>query len=132
MKSRPAPASLRTRCAMPRPSGIAALLIAMLILPATGQTTRPSTQPSTIPATDRGLKLTERNRLLAELKDARRAGRPADAAALGERVLVLDRTIFGDVHEEVAAALGMLAQLYAEADDWASAVAHRREQVRVR
>src|SRR5437867_3059715 len=61
--------------------------------------------------------LKERDRSAAEYRALAKQGKLAEAIAAAEKMLALERQIFGDVHTEIDASLRILAALHKKRDD---------------
>ncbi|HEX6983918.1 MAG TPA: tetratricopeptide repeat protein, partial [Planctomycetaceae bacterium] len=73
----------------------------------------------------------ELNRLWQQATEFRQVGRPADAIPPVERVLVIERQLFGEIHEEIALTLEALVDLHDQAGDLDAAEQVARERLRV-
>jgi CHAT domain-containing protein/Tfp pilus assembly protein PilF len=74
----------------------------------------------------------ERNLLVAEANRLQRQGKVAEAIAVAQKVLAIERQLFGDVSNDVAESLEWLAGAYQQRDDLAAAAAMRRELLAIR
>src|SRR5204863_5252918 len=72
-------------------------------------------------------RLEERDRQATEARKAEAAGRLAEALAAVERLLVIDREVYGDLHEDVIEALQWRANLHEQRADFATARRDRQE-----
>jgi tetratricopeptide (TPR) repeat protein len=77
-------------------------------------------------------RLRERDRHWAQMQARARSGDLAGAIASARRVLALERSLFGNAHEEVADTLELLANLQVARRDFAGARMSRVEVLRVR
>jgi CHAT domain-containing protein/Tfp pilus assembly protein PilF len=85
-------------------------------------------QPKAAPLTkEQQEKLKERNQLSKEAVKLRTQGKLTEAVAAGEKMLALERQVFGDVHSDVADSLQFLAELHEEQEDFAAARKARQE-----
>jgi tetratricopeptide (TPR) repeat protein len=75
--------------------------------------------------------LKERNRLWEETQKLRAAGKTAAALAAAEAMLALERQVLPADSDEVVGALGWLAELHVEREDFAAATAARREALEI-
>jgi tetratricopeptide (TPR) repeat protein len=66
-------------------------------------------------------KLKERDRLVAQVQEAQRAGKLDDAVAAARKMLALEQEVFGPAHEEVAGTWELLAGLYEAMGSYAEA-----------
>lgn len=65
--------------------------------------------------------LKERGRLEVAARKFQAAGKLADALATAEKVLAVERQVYGDSHVEIAASLQWIAQLHTALEDFATA-----------
>jgi CHAT domain-containing protein/Tfp pilus assembly protein PilF len=72
-------------------------------------------------------KLKERNRLSNEAVALENEGKLREAIAAAEKMLTIERGVFGDVHEDVVDSLKRLARMHERMDDFASAKKARQE-----
>ena len=77
-------------------------------------------------------RLKERDRHKDDLKKAEAAGNLVEAIAAAERMLAVERQVFGNVHDEAAGSLEWLAQLRAEHGDFAAARRDARDALALR
>jgi len=77
-------------------------------------------------------KLKERDRFGAQTRALRKDGKLAEAIAAAEKMLALERQVFGDVHEEVAGSLEQLAEMHQQREDFAAARKAAREVLTIR
>jgi serine/threonine-protein kinase len=77
-------------------------------------------------------RLQERDALLQEMIRFGEQGKLEEAVHAGEKMLALERTIFGEAHVEIASSQEALAQLYEAREDFTSAVKARQEILRIR
>jgi CHAT domain-containing protein len=77
-------------------------------------------------------KLKERNRLVAEANRLQEQGKLAEAIGAAQKMLAIERRLFGDVSNDVAESLEWLAGMYQQRDDFAAATAMRRELLAIR
>jgi tetratricopeptide (TPR) repeat protein len=77
-------------------------------------------------------KLKERDRFGAQTTALRKEGKLVEAIAAAEKMLALERQVFGDVHEEVAGSLEQLAEMHEEREEFAAARKARRELLAIR
>jgi tetratricopeptide (TPR) repeat protein len=73
----------------------------------------------------------ERDRLRKETQRLRREGTTAEAIAAAEALLAIERKLRPAESADVAGALGLLAELHAEREDFAAALAARREALEI-
>jgi CHAT domain-containing protein/tetratricopeptide (TPR) repeat protein len=76
-------------------------------------------------------KLLERDKYGKEALALEGTGKIAEAIAAAEKMLALERSIFGNVHEEVAGSLTLLGRLHERQEDFGSAVTVRKEALEV-
>jgi CHAT domain-containing protein/tetratricopeptide (TPR) repeat protein len=81
---------------------------------------------------ERQQRLRERDRYGQEAAKLAAAGKLAEAVAAAEKMLTLERQLFGDVHEEVADSLQWIAQLQEQREDFAAARQACREVLTIR
>ena len=74
----------------------------------------------------------ERNLLIRQVEDLRRAGRFDEAVPVAEYILDLERRAGGEWTADGAEALSRLAELHELRGDWARAIARRKEALTVR
>ena len=72
-------------------------------------------------------KLKERDRLDTEARKLRSEGKLPEAIAAAEKMLALERQLFGDVHPKVAGSLQFLAVVHEAREDFAAARKARQE-----
>jgi len=72
-------------------------------------------------ATDARPALAERNRLREHTRKLQVAGRLDEAVAAAEKMLAIERQLFGNVHSEIVGSVQWLARLHAEREDFAAA-----------
>jgi hypothetical protein len=77
------------------------------------------------------VKLKERDSLFAEVKKLQAAGKLMEAIAAAEKMLVIEREVFGPVHSEVADSLSILAKMHEEQEDFTSARTARQTLLEV-
>ena len=87
--------------------------------------------PPAKPGAEQAEKLKERDRLQTQAQQLFQAGKVAEAVALGQKVLALERRLFGDVHPAVAQSLVKLAA-YHEARGLLGRHRVRKEVVAIR
>jgi CHAT domain-containing protein/tetratricopeptide (TPR) repeat protein len=76
-------------------------------------------------------RIAERDRLWREAEKLRAEGKLKEAAARGEKMVAIDREVFGNAHREVAFSLNWLAEVYQGLEDFAAAQKARRERLEV-
>jgi tetratricopeptide (TPR) repeat protein/CHAT domain-containing protein len=76
-------------------------------------------------------KLKERDRYGMETDRLRREGKLVEAVIAAEKMLAIERQVFGDVHEDVAGSLEQLAEMHEQREDFAAARKARRGQLAV-
>jgi CHAT domain-containing protein/tetratricopeptide (TPR) repeat protein len=91
----------------------------------------PEAGPALAPS-ERQQRLKERDRYAQEAATLAAAGKLAEAVAAAEKMLALERQLFGDVHEEVAGSLQWIAQLQERREDFAAARQACREVLTIR
>lgn len=77
-------------------------------------------------------RLQERDRYAKEAADLRKQERWVEASAAARQMLAIEREVFGDCHEDVAASLEQLAKMDEARDDFAAARKARQEVLRIR
>src|SRR5262245_53086923 len=88
--------------------------------------------PGPVPSPGQQERLPERDRLVRQVDELRRAGKLDEAVAAAERALELERRAAGPVQPSVAEALSRLAGLHELRGDWDRALARHREALAVR
>ena len=81
---------------------------------------------------ERQERLQERDRLWAEAQRLRAQGQLAEAITAAEKMLAIEREVLGAEHQEVAASLEWLAEVYVEREDFAAARKARQEVLALR
>ena len=76
--------------------------------------------------------LQERERLIKQVDELRRAGKLDEAVAAAERALELERRAGGEASPREAEALARLAELHELRGDWVQAVGRRKEALAIR
>jgi CHAT domain-containing protein/Tfp pilus assembly protein PilF len=76
-------------------------------------------------------RLKERNRYHAEARKLRAAGKLAEAVAAAEKMLDIEREVFGERHADVIESLELLAELHQEREDWPAALRARQDVLRL-
>jgi tetratricopeptide (TPR) repeat protein/CHAT domain-containing protein len=77
-------------------------------------------------------KLNERDRLVKEAQELWAEGKQTEAVAAVEKLLAIEREVFGNFHPEVAGSLQGLANLYEARNDLVAARAARQEVLAIR
>jgi CHAT domain-containing protein/tetratricopeptide (TPR) repeat protein len=117
------------------PCGLRAtsLLAAALCFLAVGRPVTRADEPKPPPALTAAqrARLQERDRLAAEVRKLRQAGKLSEAIAAMEKMLAIEREVFGPLHEEVVGSLEQLANLYRDKDDLTAARKARQEVLRI-
>lgn len=72
-------------------------------------------------------KLKERYRYGKQAQELRRQGKLEQAIAAAEKMLAIEREMYGDVHEDVAGSLERLAEMHEESEAWDAARQAREE-----
>lgn len=110
------------------------MVIVALALPPSAYTAEPPQKSPASPrlTSDQQARLKERDRYAAEAQKLRQAGKLTEATAAAEKVVTVEREVFGGVHEELADSLTRLAGLYEDRDDFAAARKAREEVLAVR
>jgi tetratricopeptide (TPR) repeat protein/CHAT domain-containing protein len=88
-------------------------------------------QPQSALSDAQRARIKERDQLFEQLQKLSAAGNTTDAISAAEKMLAIDREVYGDVHEDVAGGLMTVAELYETADDLARARRVRDEAVAV-
>jgi tetratricopeptide (TPR) repeat protein len=112
-----------------RYSPVAPLGLAVLLLRGTqaAEAQAPGPPPALKPE-----QVPDRDRLIRQADELRRAGKLAEAVPVAERVLELERRTGGEMTAGVADALTRLAELHELRGDWRGATARRKEALAVR
>ncbi|HLJ93426.1 MAG TPA: CHAT domain-containing tetratricopeptide repeat protein [Gemmataceae bacterium] len=76
--------------------------------------------------------LKERDRYAAETGTLRAQGKLAEAIAACEKMLAIERAVFGDVHEDVVGSLEQLAQMHEQRQEFAAAHQALAEVLQIR
>src|SRR5262249_29848659 len=77
-------------------------------------------------------KLKERDRLSAEAQKLRAAGKLAEAIAVAEKMLALEREVLGELHEDVVGSVELLGKVHEQREDFAAARQPRQEVLAIR
>src|SRR5690349_21445598 len=72
----------------------------------------------TLTPSERRQRLRERDQLEAEAKKLRAANKLAEAIAAGEKMLAIERQLFGDRNDAVVQSLQWLAELHMQCEDF--------------
>jgi len=88
------------------------LLIPVLLMGLSDPAPRPKEPPAKELSPDQKQQLKERDRLAAEAQKQQQADKPAEAITAMEKVLVIERQVFGNDHDEVVGSLEHLALLH--------------------
>jgi CHAT domain-containing protein/tetratricopeptide (TPR) repeat protein len=108
---------------------IRSVLIMLVVVAGLARADEPQPKPLT---EEQKAKLKERDRLAAEALKFGSAGKLDQMIALLEKKLALERAVFGDVHEEVAASLAELAPMHEFCEDFDAARKARKEVLALR
>jgi CHAT domain-containing protein/Tfp pilus assembly protein PilF len=84
-------------------------------------------QPAKALTTAQQAQLKERDRFSRESSGLEKEGKLTQAIAAAERMLVLERAVFGDVHPDVVGSLKRLARMHERLEDFGAAHKERRE-----
>jgi CHAT domain-containing protein len=95
-----------------------ALSMLLVVAAAARLSAAPASQPQALTAEQKKALLQERDRYLAEVNKLGRQGKLAEAIAAAEKMLAVERRLFGDVHEEIAGSLALLGQLNEARENW--------------
>lgn len=89
--------------------------------------------PKPVPplAPERQQRLQERDRYGQEMKKLKSGGRLPEAIAAAEKMLAIERDVFGDIHEDVAGSLAELAVLHETRGDFAAGRKARLEVLEI-
>ena len=117
---------LRTRLARWSRPCLAAR-VACLLIPTLSLAPLAAEPPKPAPTAEQQEKLKEGNRLSREVNRLQREGKLAEAIAVAEKMLAIDRQVFGDVHADVAVSLEWLAWMHEQREDFAAARKARQE-----
>jgi CHAT domain-containing protein/tetratricopeptide (TPR) repeat protein len=112
--------------------GLFPLVLAGLFLAAATVQAQPPAPASAELTPAQREKLKERDRLVAQRREAQRAGKLDEAIAAERQVLALEKEIFGAAHEEVAGTWNVLADLYEAKGSYAEARQALQEVQKVR
>jgi CHAT domain-containing protein/tetratricopeptide (TPR) repeat protein len=105
------------------------VLILLLAIAGLARADEPQPKPLT---EEQKTKLKERNRLAREAQQLGQAGKLDEMIAAWEKKLALERSVFGDLHEEVAASLAELASMHEFREDFDAARKARKEVLTLR
>jgi len=106
---------------------LAGLTAVLLAIPTAGQ------PPAPKPLTDaQKEKLKEAAKYSKESDDLERSGKWKEAIAVAEKLLAVEREVFGKVHEYPARTLERTGKLHMRLEDWKVARAARQECLEVR
>jgi tetratricopeptide (TPR) repeat protein len=86
----------------------------------------PEPKPATLTKEQQD-KLKERDQFLMEAKKLQAEGKLTEAVAAAEKMLAIERELYGKVHPEVAESLQLLAQMYEVLEDFPAARKARQE-----
>src|SRR5262245_19406648 len=112
---------------MPRPGNVR-LALYRCLLAALFLTTPPALLALDVPKSQaQRQQLKERDRLVKEVERLRQAGQFADAIPAAEKVLAIEREVFGNVHEAVLGSVDRLGSLRLLTNDFAGGRAMRQE-----
>jgi CHAT domain-containing protein/tetratricopeptide (TPR) repeat protein len=100
-----------------------------VLLPLAAPTGEPKAKPLT---PIQKAMLQERDQLRTEANQLGKAGKLTEAATLIEKMLALERAIFGDSHQEVANSLNLLARLHEARQDFKAARKAHQEVLAIR
>jgi CHAT domain-containing protein/tetratricopeptide (TPR) repeat protein len=112
-----------------------AVVAGLLALLASALTQRPADAVAPpVPGlnSEQRIKLKERDRWLAEAQKLFREGKVAEAIKAAEKMLAIERALFGDVHEEIADLMGLVATWHEARGDYGAAIKARAEVVTIR
>src|SRR5262249_50457017 len=109
--------------AMPR-------LVCLVMICAAVSAARGAAPPARLSASQ-GARLKQAQALLGEANQLRKAGKATEAIAAAEKMLAIERGVYGDDHAEVAASLGFLAGLHAGRGGYLAAARAYLERERV-
>jgi tetratricopeptide (TPR) repeat protein/CHAT domain-containing protein len=90
------------------------------------------TKPVVLPDSERKKLLEERNRLTREAEEFRTKGKYAEAISATEKLLAIERRVFGDICDDVAGSLERIAQYELAREDFVSARKSRLEALSIR
>src|SRR5438552_5096886 len=108
---------------------VSALLCFLCLFAANLRGDEPKPPPLTAAQKER---LKERDRFGAETQKLRQAGKLAEAIAAAEKMLAIERDVFGNGHEDVAGSLEQLAEMHEQREDFAAARKARQEVLAIR
>jgi hypothetical protein len=104
-------------------------LVGWLVAPVGAQPSESKPPPLT---REQQEKLKERDRFEKEALQFRAEGKLSEAIAAAEKMLAIEREVFGRVHAEVAGSLEFLAALHAARDDFPAARTARQEVLAIK
>src|SRR5438552_7614587 len=108
---------------------VSALLCFLCLFAADLRSEPPKPPPPTAAQRER---LKERDRYGAEAQKLRQAGKLPEAIAAAEKMLAIEREVFGNFHEEVAGSLEQIAEMQEQREDFAGAPKARQEVLAIR
>ena len=114
------------------PLGVGAIILAFVCCwTALGQEAgdEPTKQPELTP--EQKAKLEERDRCSKRMQELQKEGKLKEAIEAAEKVLAIEREVYGDVHEDVAGSLETLADIHEELAAWGAARKAREEVVAI-
>jgi CHAT domain-containing protein/Tfp pilus assembly protein PilF len=116
---------------LPRPS-LTSLLAFLAILALLAPALAPAPARAQEAARDeKAAALKRRDQLGEETQKLRAEGKLAEAIAAAEAMLALERKLLPEGHADLAGSLGWLAELHTDREDFAAAIAARREALQV-
>ena len=77
-------------------------------------------------------KLKQRDRYIEQIKTLRDEGKIEQAIATAEKMLAIEREVYGDVHEDVAGSLEWLAKMHEESEAWDAARQARQQVLKIK
>jgi CHAT domain-containing protein/Tfp pilus assembly protein PilF len=120
-------------------SGLPWLVTVLLLASGPGNTAAwaqvdapPGSSPAKLSKEERARRLAERDRLSAQAREWRRAGKLAEAAAALGQAIAIERELLGPRHAAVVTTLRERARVYEAMDDWAAARADLEEVLTIR
>ncbi len=108
-----------------------AVIAALAAYPNADEPQSPPAKPKDI-TPEQQEKLKERDRLQAEVKKLRKEEKLAEAVAVAETMIAIERDVFGKESEEVAESLKTLAEMHEEREDFTIARKARAEVLQIK
>src|SRR5262245_43603660 len=103
------------------------LALRLMMVPSVVRVAQPPPTEAKPLTAEQKARLKERDHLATEAARFDRAGKVADMLAAWEQKLAIEREVYGEVHEQVAASVTVLAQIHEVREDFAAARKARQE-----